>query len=284
MDNNKHICKYCGKIFETGRQLGGHISRCAKNPNIKNTINKIVKTKKQNNPQNEYNINCIICSNTFTLTLTDKQFKHGNYRKTCCKECALKLTAQNTDNAVKNEKISKNLKGRYLKENVHIERYCVECNSLIPIERHNSKFCSDKCKEKHWKEALSESLKGKTGGYRILSGNKKHKSGKYDGIYFDSSWELAFYVYCIENNINISRCKEVRSYIYNDKQYKYYPDFQIQNKIIEIKGYITEKTKCKIEQNPDIIVLFFDDIKHCIEYCQTKYGNNYWEVLYENMR
>lgn len=37
-------CKYCGKEFDNGRILGGHISRCSKNPNYHLYIQK----RKQN--------------------------------------------------------------------------------------------------------------------------------------------------------------------------------------------------------------------------------------------
>ena len=46
MENNKHICKFCGKEFETAVKLGGHVSRCKENPKYKETINKIQQTRK----------------------------------------------------------------------------------------------------------------------------------------------------------------------------------------------------------------------------------------------
>jgi glutathione synthase/RimK-type ligase-like ATP-grasp enzyme len=41
--DKKHICKYCGKEFETAQKLGGHVSRCELNPKYKSTIAKIAK-------------------------------------------------------------------------------------------------------------------------------------------------------------------------------------------------------------------------------------------------
>ena len=35
-----HICKFCGKKFEKGNQLDGHIVRCSSNPNFKKIIRK----------------------------------------------------------------------------------------------------------------------------------------------------------------------------------------------------------------------------------------------------
>lgn len=38
MEDKKHICKYCGKEFESSRKLGGHVSRCKLNPKTKEII------------------------------------------------------------------------------------------------------------------------------------------------------------------------------------------------------------------------------------------------------
>lgn len=60
----------------------------------------------------------------------------------------------------------------------------------------------------------------------------------YDNTCFDSSWELAFYIYHKDNNIPIER--EPFSYNFSlegsDKEYHYYPDFKVNDQIIEIKG------------------------------------------------
>lgn len=307
----KHICKYCGKEFETSQKLGGHVICCSKNPKYNEIVKNRVTTKHKNLNIKVYDIPCEICGTIFQIELSEKNYKLGNHKKTCCKKCAVALSIKNTDKAAKNKNISKTTKGRKMSDETYIKhygnksncvetivendkvykkrrkdiiRYCLECNSPIDfsVRSHQTKFCCDECKNKHWSRELSNKLKGKTGGYRVLSGNKKHKSGKYDGIYFDSSWELAFYVYCKEHNIDIKRCNVVRNYIYNDKEYKYYPDFIVNDKIIEIKGYITERTKCKIEYNPDVKVLYEADIKSCLDYCKEKYGEKFWESFYKS--
>ena len=51
------------------------------------------------------------------------------------------------------------------------------------------------------------------GGYQEKSG--RGKKGRYKGIWCDSSWELAFVLYCLDRNRSISRCKERRSFILN---------------------------------------------------------------------
>ena len=62
---------------------------------------------------------------------------------------------------------------------------------------------------------------------------------KYDyyGVFFDSSWELAIWIYCIDHNIPIIR--NPISFKYNGPDgeiHSYEPDFSIDGKLVEIKG------------------------------------------------
>ena len=109
---------------------------------------------------------------------------------------------------------------------------------------------------------------------------KNYKSGWYHGIHCDSSWELAFVIYCKEHNINIKRCKEIRYYILDNKKYEYHPDFIVNNTIIEIKGLKSSNSNAKQLYNPDIIFLYKNDMKKYLDYVINKYGNNFIE-LYE---
>ncbi len=58
----------------------------------------------------------------------------------------------------------------------------------------------------------------------------------YNGVYFDSIWELNVYKYCIKNNISIIREPISIEYIFNNKTLSAYPDFLIKNTLVEIKG------------------------------------------------
>ena len=214
------------------------------------------------------------------MNISKHAYENHQYTKTCSRSCAAVLTARNTNIKEKNANISNGLSKFY--NPIKRKRYCAECGKEINTElRNTSKFCCEDCKNIHRHTAISNAVKGKTGGYRVMSGNKHHKSGKYDNIYFDSSWELAFYVYHKDHDMYIERCKEIRTYIFENKQFKYYPDFITDNGIIEIKGYITKRTEAKREQNKDIIVLYHNDIEPYLKYMIEKYGNNFWEVFYE---
>ena len=58
----------------------------------------------------------------------------------------------------------------------------------------------------------------------------------YNNLKFDSSWELAFYIYCIDNNNNIIRETCFFTYNCNGTDYSYFPDFRVDGSLVEIKG------------------------------------------------
>ena len=65
---------------------------------------------------------------------------------------------------------------------------------------------------------------------------KRKKKYSYNGESFDSSWELAFYVYHTDLGEKVEHETTEFIYYYNGIEYKYIPDFKIQNTYYEIKG------------------------------------------------
>lgn len=130
------------------------------------------------------------------------------------------------------------------------------------------------------KEKISNTMKNNknSGGYRKGSG--RGKSGWYKGFYCDSSYELVFVIFCLENGINIKRNTEKRKYLFNNKEKNYIPDFIIDNELVEIKGYKSPEWFAKLEYNKDIKVYYKEDLKEIFNYVINKYGKNFIS-LYE---
>ena len=130
---------------------------------------------------------------------------------------------------------------------------------------------------------LSESAKrNKFGGLNPNTTHKHYKRGYYNNIWCDSSWELAFVVYCLEHNISIKRNTTYKEYSFENKIYKFYPDFIINNnELVEIKGFITPKNKAKIEQIHDVTFIYKTEIQPYLKYVINKYGNNFCDLLYD---
>lgn len=229
-----------------------------------------------NNEMHEYEFICRKCGKPYKLLLKKKYFENGKFRKFCSLSCAnSRIRTEETKN-----KISKSIRN-WIKNNPEkIEQSykfytCKVCGKQFTMktERNVSgrTYCSLECKHKY--------LSDHTGGYRKGSG--RGKSGWYKGIYCDSSWELAFVIFHIDNNLFIERCKEKRKYLFNGKEHIYIPDFITDEGIIEIKGYKTDQWIEKQKSNPDIKVLYKNDIKFYLDYVIQKYGNDFIR-LYDN--
>jgi hypothetical protein len=60
---------------------------------------------------------------------------------------------------------------------------------------------------------------------------------RYDDKNFDSSWELAYYIYLKQNKIVFElKPEKIEYFDDNGKSYYYYPDFKIGDQLVEIKG------------------------------------------------
>lgn len=129
------------------------------------------------------------------------------------------------------------------------------------------------------KQRLSKVAKERNlGGYNPGSG--RGKKGWYKGFFCDSSWELAYVIYCLEHNKEIKRNTEKRQYVWEGKIKNYIPDFIVEGSLTEIKGYKTEQWAAKLAANPDVTVLYEAELLPILEYVKSKYGNDFIR-LYE---
>ncbi len=151
---------------------------------------------------------------------------------------------------------------------------CETCKKGFLTKNKKRRFCSRDC-----------SYKGKdysnNGGYRPTAG--RGKMGWYKGYYCNSTWELAWIIYQLEQGLEFERNTKGFGYFFEGKEYKFYPDFKLknQNAYIEIKGWMTPKNEAKIKQfKENLTVLERKDLTPIIKYVTMKYGENYWE-LYE---
>lgn len=119
----------------------------------------------------------------------------------------------------------------------------------------------------------------------------------YKNIKFDSSWELAFYCYNLSLNKPVKRCTKFFEYEFEGNSHLYFPDFEIEDKIFEIKGdhFFNEeglmicpfnrakdglfqaKQQCGIKNN--VIFITRKEITPCLYYMENKYGKNWKEIF-----
>lgn len=113
---------------------------------------------------------------------------------------------------------------------------------------------------------------------------------QFEGINFDSSWEVAFYAYN-KNELknNIKRSEKSFQYEIDGKSHLYFPDFEIDGKYFEIKGnqffkdghlynpynqvWDTEKEKCILDNG--VILLREEDLNDAFTYMNSTYGEDW---------
>jgi hypothetical protein len=112
-----------------------------------------------------------------------------------------------------------------------------------------------------------------SGGFRLRGG--RGKQGWYKGVWCASSWELAFLVYHLDNNIPIVRCDEIRTYQWEGNSRRYFPDFVVNGEVVEIKGYLSPQWHAKLSANPDIRCIGRVEIEAYLKYAKETYGRDF---------
>lgn len=128
------------------------------------------------------------------------------------------------------------------------------------------------------KQRITEKARLNNGGYRLGSG--RGKKGWYKGFFCDSSYELAYVIYNLDNNIKIERNTEIRTYEWEGRTRQYIPDFICDGVLVEIKGFKTEQWLAKLSHNTDVTVLYEEDLQNVFDYVINKYGKDFIS-LYE---
>ncbi len=275
-------CNWCKQNIEVEKQImfASHVSSCKMNPNSNRPnklkgvklIDRFTKIRK-----------CIKCEQSFEINGTLKELKSKKCRKTCSLKCAksnirtdeqkekISFINKNSDNVKSNNiLLGQNRIGKLRVE--RIETHCLHCNKIIKHKKSIDRKYHKEC----W---LSLS-----GG--VKKGSSRGKCGWFNGYWCDSSYELAFILYCLDFNIKVKRNNIGYDYIdLNNKNKKYYPDFIINNKyFLEIKNYKSIETDNKLNQfKYSLKTLYKKDLeKKILPYVINKYGKKYIE-LYKSL-
>ena len=101
--------------------------------------------------------------------------------------------------------------------------------------------------------------------------HKKKKRILFDGIYFDSSWEVIVFKYCKINNIPCEYQPNITfEYTYDNNIHHYHPDFLIDGKLYEVKGeqfFDGDKMICPYNRNE-----YLDKMAESKHQCMIKNG------------
>jgi hypothetical protein len=118
---------------------------------------------------------------------------------------------------------------------------------------------------------------------------RRKVSYDYDDLRFDSSWELAFYVWLRDKRIDFKFKPSYLTYRSDGKIRRYYPDFMIDDYYVEVKGpqffkngrlwdpakrcYLTLKERCMKKNNVKIMTR--ELMKPVLQYVHDEYGTSF---------
>ena len=279
----------CGETFTVPNKFNSHKNHCKIHIEQKygsyelyiqwcnrNKLNKQLELKTWIQEQHQ----CETCGKIMTE-------KYGSGRF-CCRACA--NTRKHSDETIHRikksmQKYSKSISNaakvqfsQRVAEYTKNPKICCICGKKLQYDQRYRKTCSDSCKHLLLRQNSLKAVQQAGGNLNKFGVRGTAKYGIYKGIHCDSSYELAFVIYCFDHNISFERNLKGFEYCYNNSTHLYFPDFIINNKYIEIKNYISDLTKAKIDQFPaDETLLVYDKkaLKECLSYCKTTYGPNY---------
>lgn len=166
------------------------------------------------------------------------------------------------------------------KENLKFTKPCKLCGKPVvvwPCNADRKKYCSREC---HRKDPNAKRAKG---GYRKGSGHSK--SGYYKGIYCDSTWELCWVIWALDNGVAFTRFPKMLK----GEKINYLPDFLLGDgkTIIEIKGYenkarVKKKTALAESKGYSVKVLRRPDLQDAFDHVTKKFGTTNFKTLYDD--
>ncbi len=177
------------------------------------------------------------------------------------------------------------------------EKSKIKCSTKEAVQKRKQT-----CIQKYGYEASSQSDKVKQKAAKTclerwgrMYGGSGHQTHYYfyENIYFDSSWELAYYIYLKDHNIDFSYHTEYLEYEIEGKKHKYEVDFKVGDKLIELKGshlinpeghlidpfkgisneQLLAKEKCMKQNN--VKIFSNKEMKEILNYINTQYGKDF---------
>ena len=277
-------CITCGKQFLVGTRWLADYKVLACSAACRKIYYAKINVEKALNEQTVWSSKEHYCERCGKLML--KKFGSGRF---CSRACAnLREHSEETKQKIAKAitgttKVYKNRSAKINRSELFKIKYaqspktCTVCGAVLPFEGRKRKTCSETCRRALIGQVTARSAE-KHGGNNNISGVRgTAKYGTYKGYVCDSSYELAFVIYCLDHNIPIQRNHTGFCYTYKDETHNYFPDFIINNDTyVEIKGYTTDLDKAKWDYFPSDVKFELIDkakITPYITYCKQTYGD-----------
>lgn len=222
---------------------------------------------------------------------------------------SLKQTCSNRTKEEK-EKIGKHISevqqnfSKEKKTEISEKKRVAQINYWSNLDDSSREYLRKKNKESHLTENYLnrrlEIQKSRTKEYWKEIRSKSHHSYFYEGLDFDSSWELAVWIYAKDHGLGIEREPIMFEYEVNGKVKKYFPDFKLNEDLIEVKGdhfFKNGKMICPFDESLNDIyeakhqcglknkVKFWTskEMQVILKYVEDKYTKDYLELFKKDL-
>ena len=222
---------------------------------------------------------------------------------------SLKQTCSNRTKEEK-EKIGKHISevqqnfSKEKKTEISEKKRVAQINYWSDLDDSSREYLRKKNKESHLTENYLnrrlEIQKSRTKEYWKEIRSKSHHSYFYEGLDFDSSWELAVWIYAKDHSLDIEREPIMFEYEVNGKVKKYFPDFKLNEDLIEVKGdhfFKNGKMICPFDESLNDIyeakhqcglknkVKFWTskEMQDILKYVEDKYTKDYLELFKKDL-
>ena len=195
-------------------------------------------------------------------------------------------------NSVKQKKLDTMISNFGSLENAYAERELKTKETINKIpdfyEKRNAKFVKT-CLEKYGVKNYGNYIR-----------SKRHYKYELNGYTFDSTDEFAYYLQQLDYKKNIKKSDKTFSFFVNEKEYHYWPDFEIDGELIEIKGdhffdgdkminpfdesqnqIYEAKHQCMLDNN--VTILKSSEIDS-IEYIERRYTKDFMKLFLKNLQ
>lgn len=220
--------------------------------------------------------------------------RKSNSNRFCSLKCARSFSTKSKRKEI-NRKVSLTIKEKIKRgETVGCFRvalnkediYCKCCSKFLfnKVRKKENYYCK-KCSytSSEYISNLKKGIAGKVGGQRYNSG--RGKMGWYKNYWCQSSYELAYVIYSIDHEIKFKRNSKSFIYEFEGKMHRFYPDFILEDETyVEIKGYVSEQWKAKLEQFPEHLtlkVLYRNEMQNILSYVIDNYGKDFVNLYNE---
>jgi hypothetical protein len=236
----------------------------------------------------------VICCVVTKKLLTLAEFEANQKRTKNCEHCGKLFVGENSSQMFCSQSCSATVNGqKRIGEKRHFSdraknqcreqlqrirkngfnKSCIACGTGFVSRSASAKYCQPSCRP-------SQRTGRPMGGCRERSGRSKY--GYYEGIWCQSTYEMAFVWKCKKDGKNIRRNMEGFPYVNDEgKERLYYPDFIVDDTYYEVKGWMTENVERKIAAFPrNIVLLINEDILDIVTEAKAHFGTKDLASIY----